>query len=562
MNPTTTTAKPPAAGLVAGRRKPDEASFYWVAGAFFVVILLQLELVFNRPVNWDEFFHLSEAHAFRNGHLTEVLQVFYARAFFWLPMLPLDAIGQVRVARMFMLGFELFTVVAIYAVARHFTDRLSAALAALAYLTGGYVFQHGFSYRADPMAAGFLMGLLWIMVSSRLDGRTILGGAILGALALLTTIKIIFYVPALAAVALLRWREAASPGEIAFRFAKLALATTFFSLLFVGASIYSLPADGGAAVARTVATSGTMMFDEGLFPQAVYIFGAIAAAPILAVLLLSTPSALVRARLPARRRILLFALLLPLASLIFYRNAFPYFYVFILPPAVVAAAFAIRPTLERISVPVLSVAFVANALVISALAPRDVLVTQRQVIAAVHRVFPEPVAYFDFPGMIVDFPKANFFMTTWGMRKYWDGKEERFIDVMARETVPLLLLNNGTLTRNQTGATPARVLHPADRTALRESFIPHWGPLWVAGRRFSAAAGASSFVIHAPGIYTVEGAAARIDGRPLEPGQTIDLSRGAHRFEPMTLAETRLRWGNHLPRPPEPFGGGPVFKDF
>lgn len=558
----TTKAKPPNAGLVANRRKLDQRSCYWVAGAFFMVILLQLELVFHRPVNWDEFFHLSEAHAFRNGHLTEVLQVFYARAFFWLPMLPIDVIGQIRVARLFMLGFELFTVVAIYMVARHFTDRLSAGLAALAYLTGGFVFQHGFSYRADPMAAGFLMGILWIIVSSRLGGRAIVGAAILGALALLTTIKIIFYIPALAAVAWLRWRESVSPRETVFRFAMLALATTLLSLLFVGATVCSLPTDGSTAVARTVSTSGTMMFDEGLFPQAAYIFGAIATAPFLAVLLLSTPSALARARLFATRRIVLFALLLPLASVIFYRNAFPYFYVFILPPAAVAAAFAIRPILERIPVPALAVAFVANALVISAVTPRAVLDTQRQVIAAVHHVFPEPVAYFDFPGMIVDFPKANFFMTTWGMRKYWDGKEERLVDVMARETVPLLLLNDVTLTRNQTGGTPVRELLPPDGRALREGFIPHWGPLWVAGRRFAASEGARFFAIHAPGVYTVEGGAARINGRTYEPGQTINLSRGVHRFEPMTRIETRLRWGNHLRRPPEPFDGQMIFKDF
>src|SRR3546814_3594279 len=90
--------------------------------------LLQFELVFNRPVNWDEFFHLSEAHAFHQGRLTEALQVFYARAFFWLPMLPIDAVDQIRVARLFMFGFELFTLCAIYGMARHFSGRLPGAL--------------------------------------------------------------------------------------------------------------------------------------------------------------------------------------------------------------------------------------------------------------------------------------------------------------------------------------------------------------------------------------------------------------------------------------------------
>src|SRR3546814_18097087 len=97
----------------------------------------------------------------------------------------------------------------------------------------------------------------------------------------------------------------------------------------------------------------------------------------------------------------------------------------------------------------LSIALLANAAIISLATPRVVLPVQRQVLVAAHEIFPEPVAYFDFPGMIVDFPKANFFMTTWGMRKYWVGQEEYFVDVMARETVPLLVLNQDLLDRNR-----------------------------------------------------------------------------------------------------------------
>src|SRR3546814_10870140 len=78
--------------------------------------------------------------------------------------------------------------------------------------------------------------------------------------------------------------------------------------------------------------------------------------------------------------------------------------------------------------------------------------------------------------MIVDFPKANFFMTTWGMRKYWVGQEESFVDVMARETVPLLVLNQELLDRNQMESARARELIDADASALREGFIPHGGP--------------------------------------------------------------------------------------
>lgn len=534
----------------------------WLIAVFALAILLQLELVFNRPVNWDEFFHLSEAHAFHQGRLTEALQVFYARAFFWLPMLPLDAVDQIRVARLFMLGFELFTLYAIYAMAKRFAGRLPAALSALAYVTGGYVFQHGFSYRADPMAAAFLMGTLWILLASRLEAKTILGAALLTGLAALTTIKIILYAPAFAGIAWLRWREAEQPRDVALKLVAFGTSAALFALLFVGATMLSLPDVGHHSAAKTVATSGSMMFDEGLFPQWGYGLGAVLAAPLLAVLLFATPFALAGAPLSRPQRIALIGLMLPLASLLFYRNAFPYFYAYILPPVMVAAALTIRAVVARVSAKMLATALLANAVIMSIATPREILPKQKAVLAAVHEIFPEPVAYFDFPGMVVDFPKANFFMTTWGVRKYRAGIEESFVDAMARETVPLLVVNQDEIARNQLNAEPWWAFLPGDAKALREGFIPHWGPIWVAGHRFSKDGAKRSFVTYTPGIYTVEGTAARIDGRRYAAGETLKLARGVHSFEPGGMGDTVLRWGDHLHRPAKPFEGGRVFKDF
>jgi len=534
----------------------------WLMAVFAAVLLLQLELVFHRPVNWDEFFHLSEAHAFHQGRLTEALQVFYARAFFWLPALPVDSIDQIRIARLVMFGFELFTLAAIYAMARRFTGALSAALAALAYLTGGYVFQHGFSYRADPMAAAFLMGTLWILLASRLDAKAIVGAGLLTGLAVLTTIKVVLYAPAFAGIAWLRWCEADNKRAMAMRLATFALAAVAFSGLLIGATVFSLPEAGPDSAERTVSTAGSMMFDEGFFPNRVYALKAAAMAPLLAGLLLAAPFEITGAPLSRPRRVALAALMLPVASILFFRNAFPYFYVYILPPAMVAAAVAVEPLTRRIPIKGLAFVFLANAAVVSLATPRAVLLAQRQVIAAVHDIFPRPVAYFDFPGMIVDYPKANFFMTTWGMRKYFAGIEEPFVEAMARETVPLLIVNQEPIERNQTASKPAWEFSPADARALREGFIPHWGPLWVAGRRFAAGSQPAMFEIYTPGTYTVEGVAARIDGRSYQVGETILLARGSHRFAPVTGGETRLRWGNHLKYPARPFVGGALFKDF
>src|SRR3546814_4672700 len=108
-------------------------------------------------------------------------------------------------------------------------------------------------------------------------------------------------------------------------------------------------APGGSA-AKTLATSGTMMFDEGPFPRWPYVLGMIALAPFLAGLVLAAPMAIARAPLSQRQRIVIAGLMLPLASILLYRNSFPYFYAFILPPVMVGTALAIKQILDRISV--------------------------------------------------------------------------------------------------------------------------------------------------------------------------------------------------------------------
>lgn len=540
----------------------QSGALMWAFTALTLCFALQVELVFNRPVNWDEFYHLSEVHAFQQGRLHEALQVLYARAFFWLPYLPVDAVDQIRVARLLLLGFEAFTTFAIYRMAHRFTDQLAATLAALAYVSGGYVFEHGFSFRADPMAAAFLMGALWIMLESRLGQRGILATALLVALGTLSTIKIVIYSPAFAGVAWLRWRESDDRRAMLLRLGALAVISILVTVLAIGATILTLPTEGTARASKTVTTSATMVFNEGLFPQRWYAILACAMAPTLAILVLITPFELRRSLLSRDRRLALFGLFLPLASIIIYRNSFPYFYAYILAPVAVAAAISIQELIKRFPSRLLVVALASSAVIASARTPREVLPAQKEVLSAVHDIFPDPVRYFDFPGMIVDFPKENFFMTTWGVRKYWIGLEPSFSEVMAREIVPLLVVNQDTLVRNQTGNEPAWELHERDGLALREGYIPHWGPLWVAGHIFPAAQLENNFTIYAPGTYTMEGATAVIDGNTIAAGATITLARGSHSFVRSGAGEVRLRWGDHLKKPPKPFSGKPVFKDF
>lgn len=552
----------PVAGDKAGSKDSS-----WALAALGVVLLLQVELVWNRPVNWDEFFHLSEAHAFARGELHELLQVFYARAFFWLASLGIDAVDQIRLARFFMLACELVTCCSIFAISRRFVNATTALLAPLSYVTAGYVLQHGMSFRADPMAAACLMGALWILLRHKLSVTAITAAAILIAIGFTVTIKIVLYAPAFAAIAWLRWHDGSDRRELLRKGAAFIALSLVFSGLFTWLGWLTLPVAPPPAAreaGRSLSSSGKMMFDLGLFPRGPYLIGAIFSAPLLALITIRTAIMLARKSTAPERnlRIAAWLLLATIGCVSFYANSFPYFYAFILPPVAVAGAVGLAAMQQSPGTRILLAAMLVQAAISSFATPREVLPAQKQMLVAVHEVFAEPVAYFDFPGMVPDFRKANLFMTVWGIRKYRAGLEPTMAEVAREQVVPLLIVNQEPLVRNQSDRAGAWELKPEDRILLKDGYVPHWGPLWVAGHTFAPQSAPANFTVYAPGNYTVEGAAATIDGVMFGKGAVMRLGRGSHVLQHSSSQGVTLRWGDHLPRPRQLYTGIPVLKDF
>ena len=79
--------------------------------------------------------------------------------------------------------------------------------------------------------------------------------------------------------------------------------------------------------------------------------------------------------------------------------------------------------------------------------------------------------------------------------------------------------------------------------ALRANFIPHWGPVWVAGHRLAIpAGGVASFEHLVPGRFRVD--AARpvfVDGARVVPGGEVALSVGRHEVRVEGGGEVTLR---------------------
>lgn len=529
-------------------RRPTAAQLLYTMLA--LVLLLQVELVFSKSVNWDEFFHFSQIHQHLLGRPAPWLQAPFVALFFWVPALPGDNIDHIQLIRLLILPFEIATIAAIMAMATRFTDRATGLLCGLIYATGGYVFLHAFALRADMIAAALLMGALWLSLCRPLSGRNIALIFLLVGMAFVSTIKAVLYAPAFLGVLLFRlekpWhRRALVAGTILAALAGV-------SLLWLTPH---LPAAGPAGILRDIGDLGRAsidrMFSGGIFPQGSWLILQIVFAPLLSVAILAT---LVHACWPGGRarteRVLLLSLLAPLATVTVYRNAFPYHFAFILPPAAVAIAPVVDWLRRRYGLVAVALLPLASALMLSLGQDRDVLPRQRAILTGIAAIFPTPVTYIDNSGMAGNFPRAvNHFASGWGLENYYRSGKPIYSQALKTEPVPMLLVNNVVLQDIFHDIFFEGRLLAEDDAILRDNYIPHWGSVFVAGKVIAAGERPLAVEIAIPGRYTVEGGSIGLDGRYYAAGSVVTLARGTHSVAAGRAAAVTLRWGEHLGRP-------------
>src|SRR3546814_4039904 len=75
-------------GFAARLRRPTAVQL--LCAMLAGVLLLQVELVFSKSVNWDEFFHFSQIHQHLLGRPAPWLQAPFVALSFWVPALPGD----------------------------------------------------------------------------------------------------------------------------------------------------------------------------------------------------------------------------------------------------------------------------------------------------------------------------------------------------------------------------------------------------------------------------------------------------------------------------------------
>ena len=518
------------------------------------IATLQLATLLLREVNWDEFHFLSLVFDYRRGELHRALQTFHVHLFSWLTLWPGHEVEMIVAGRSVMWLLYMATLWFLYQTASVFVPGAGALWATTAYATILFVAQHATSFRADPIITALLMGALFGLTRERLSLALLVAVCLAVALAGLISIKSVFYAPIFAAVACLRLAQ--SPRGVLLR--DMGIALVVAAICFAGALAWHaalLGTSPGAAAGTIAGASQKQFADAGLFPGFRYLIHSLFGSPlqwaaILAGAAIAAQAAMRSAGVSRLRALTMASFASPLLLIAFYRNSFPYFYVFMLAPTAIlagatagASAFAMK---RARLVPFLFLAFaVLQFFVQSTRTNWD----QQALVAAVHELFPEPVPYLDRAGMIASYPNAGFLMSTWWIESY----RQRGRPVISRaieEKKPLFLIVSGypftAALETDSLDLPDYKLLPADAAALRENYIPHWGPLWVAGKHLGAA-DEGEFSVLIPGDYTVESdGPVEIDGQNFDPGDVVMLGVGDHGY---AGGNAVLRYGRNLAVP-------------
>lgn len=540
---------------------------YLVIALIMIAIPVYIYLAFRTNINWDEFSFLSVVYAIQQGHQAPGLNTFHAFLYAWLPSIPGNEIDQIIAARLTQLVLFFAALYLLYRLACQFMPRTPALLMVLLILTYTDIIRHASSFRFDTLSLFFCITAVYLAASYPGRMSAAAAGATLG-ISFLVTIKTVIFLPLILALAAQPHKSdilTRSRLERLLIVGAVGLASFAALYLFQGLLFGSESPDAGQqeGIAARLTHIGTAMFlTEGLFPRASYLSRGISQNLAQWLLIgLGTIVCLHHAIFFTRwRRTFLTALLLllPLLSVVLYRNAFPYYYVYIIPPALIIAGVAIQagqrklPQLCHVSsnqvvlVPILACILTAS-MYLTLDYPSKGIGAQRTVLNAVHQMFPEPVPYIGAHGMISSFPRHGFFMSTLGMQGYHARGEPVFQTIIAESQPVFLVASHRALIRDKSTALEEETAYLIDEDyeILRTSYIPHWGPILVAGKHFDLNKTGSprQFQIYIEGAYRVESEQPiLINSRQFYPGAIIQLNQGFHEISGPKATKVTLRY--------------------
>lgn len=245
----------------------------------------------------------------------------------------------------------------------------------------------------------------------------------------------------------------------------------------------------------------------------------------------------------------------------YYTNSIAYYYAFILAPVAASCGPTLQAAARRYSHTHIAIALTLLGACLWVVENREVLDRQRQMVANVQHIFPEPVRYFDQSYAMGAWPKGNNYMTQWGMSGYQQAALPAYRHAMQSDVIPLVLANSVDLQKLLADGKRG-LLVPADDAALRSNYVPYSWPIWIAGKNVVAGQATAREEFLVPGIYRPEGGDIMFNGVRYREGAAIRIARGDHTIANPGASPIRLIWGEDTSMPPVPLERAPVHVDF
>jgi hypothetical protein len=538
-------------------------------------LVLKLLLLLRHKIGWDEFRFLSTVHSFQRGELIQPFQSFHVHFLGWTPWVSGNEVAQIIAARCFLFLLFLASGFLLYRIARNFVNRTGALFTIFCWLSLSNVILHGASLRYDSFCSFlFLLACFALLRENRVRSWSAIAGLAMG-ISLLISLKAAIHVVSLFALLGALWIISEEKKPI---FRKWAVFLPLMALTFgLGFSIHqgALPSGGTPAQQTFVrqASSKAIIFKE-FFPRWEYFAGTLQQNPFVWLLLGAGCFYASRELFGKQDKKSLIALsfLAPLFSLPFYRNAFPYYYVFVIAPALMLCgimAHRLVQDFEKSGSRSLLLLFAIICLPIAGGAGihfykafgRDNR-SQAELLGAIHRMFPEPVPYIDGCSAVASYPKVGFFMSTWVMENYLAEGQPIFRRILREKHPQFLLANTPYLDFNFPRDNSFFEINydilEEDRKVLEENFVRYWGMVWVPGKvLYANTAGEQlDFEILIPGPYVIESnGQVVLDTMSRSPGEQIMLTSGMHTAQLKRKGQkVVLRWGkiNNAPHAPPP----------
>lgn len=545
-----------------------------------LAIVIKIVLVVNIPINQDEFHYLSYVSKYNNNILHLKFQTFHVHFLSWITSTSINEVYQIVVARYIMMFFFIGSCLLTYLLGRQFFNKVGALFGVIAYTSFSFIVFNGSSFRPDSISSFlFLIAILLVIQKHKSSVTAIIAGAIIAfsfmisikSLLYLLTIGIIFLFPIFAQRKI---KPVITPMICFF------ISFIVFYLLLDGLHTSALSSQGFESATRNIGNSfsKTMSLNTTSLslnilklsfvqnPMTWILF-------LLGVLMLFTD--IVNGK--NREKAVLFSFLIPLTALIFYRNSYPYFYVFILSPAILFCGYVAHKATQdskhkRVTLPYTLICTVS--IVMSLTTPYYYIkffpnksIIQTELLDTVHRIFPEPVPYIDGCSMVSTFPSAMFFMSSLGMNRYLKANTPVMKHRIKHSAPIFLLVNvphlNLNLPREHAQSARGQMLLKEDWEILKSNYIHHWGAIYVLGKKvhFDSDQSTQIFEPLVPGSYTIEGdSEIEINGIHYRPGDSIELDSQKYFVSAKTKPSAiTIRWGDNLYKPTVEPTPGPIF---